>query len=288
MARAAALAAWSSACIAARTWRQGRGTAAKVDATDAAKSMTADHAFDALVGVRITRQGYDSSEPWKKRYVRTSTLRGVLVQPHTVLIPGRSVKDHLTIEVTVANSARRYSAKLKHHDRRPRPGTDRDHGSRAARDAQARSRSASRSRLDDEFDVYQLGQDNMVERYTATVARANAYSTRLTLRCKTTLSDSGNGQACVKDGEVSSAWSPPRTGRGRRQRSSRSRRCVTTSRTSTTAATTACPGSGPWTFGLLRDDLRAYYGLVRRPARRRGHPHGPRARPVTVCWSPAT
>ena len=214
----------------------------------------------AVVGVRITRQGYDTTEPWKKRFVRTSTLRGVMVQPHTVLIPGRSVKDSLEIEVTVANSARRYAAKLKHHDS--------DLGLALVEIVDPGLRETLKPiplgkpvRLDDTFEIYQLGQDNMVERYTATVARASAYATSLALRCKTTLSDSGNGQACIKDGALVGIVTS--TNRSRQEASVLSLETIRHYLNDfDDGRFDGLPGPGPWTYGLLRDDLRAFHHVA--------------------------
>ena len=213
----------------------------------------------ALVQVHVTTQSYDLTEPWKKRPVRTGTGRGVVVAPGIVLTPSRVVRDALTVEVAVANSARRYAARVKHADHRLGLAqveiTD-----EALRGRMAPLPLGEPVALDDEFDIYQLGRDNVVERYTARVQSASASETQLLLRLKTTLSDAGNGQVALKDGKIV----------GLVIGTVRSRQEGTILPLETVrkylddfedGSYQGCPSPGLWIQPLLRDDLRAYYGL---------------------------
>ena len=71
-----------------------------------------------LVRLYVTAQSYDAREPWKKRSDRSRVGRGVVVAPGVVLTRAFNVADARMIEVAVANSARRYPARVKHVDAR--------------------------------------------------------------------------------------------------------------------------------------------------------------------------
>jgi len=155
----------------------------------------------ALVKLHLTAQGFDLTSPWNKESPRTTEAAGVLVRPGLVLTSADAVDDLIMVEVSVANSSRRYPAKLRHAD--PKTGlalvelTD-----EGLLGSMAPLPLGEPVRLDDTFDFYTLGQDNIVERYDARVIRADADGAQLRLRVKTTLSDSGNGQAAVRDGAL--------------------------------------------------------------------------------------
>lgn len=213
----------------------------------------------ALVRVHVTSQSYDLTEPWKKRPVRARAGRGVMIAPGIVLTPSSLVRDALTVEVAVANSARRYAARLKHADHRLGLAqieiTDDDLKGRMAP-----LPLGDPIRLDDECDLYQLGNDNIVERYTARVQSASASDTTLRLRLKTTLSDAGNGQVAVKNGKVVGLVIG--TVRSRQEGTilpvETLRKYLDDFADDTYHG---CPSPGLWVQSLLRDDLRAYYGL---------------------------
>ena len=213
----------------------------------------------ALVRLHVTSQSFDETSPWNKSRPRTTTSRGVVVQPGVILTRASNVQDPLMIEVSVANSARRYPARLKHID--PRVGlalveiTDEE--------LKARMQPlpvGEPVKLDDEFDLYQLGVDNMVERYTARVVRADASGSQLRLRLKTTCSDAGDGQVALRDGRIVGLVTA--TNRSRQEGTilgvETIRRYLGDLEDGSYAG---APGSGLWIQPLLRDDLRTYAGV---------------------------
>jgi S1-C subfamily serine protease len=230
------------------------GAAAGAAAEDPAPKLRA-----ALVKLQVTTQSWDSTSPWKKAAERVRIGRGFVVEPGVILTKASVVQNPRMIEVTVANSARRYPARLKHIDMRL--------GLALVEITDASLRDSLRPlpigdpvKLDDEFDVYQLSADNTLERYTARVVRPSATSTRLTLRVNTTLSSSGDGQVAFKDGKVVGLVMSTTKGQ------SGSILSVETIRhyldDFKDSVYQGCPAPGLWIQTLLRDDLRAYYGLA--------------------------
>ena len=71
-----------------------------------------------LVRLHVTTQYYDATSPWKVSGESTRGGRGVLIQPGVILTPASNVRNERMIEFSVANSARRYPAKLRHVDHR--------------------------------------------------------------------------------------------------------------------------------------------------------------------------
>jgi len=214
----------------------------------------------ALVKLQVTSQSYDSAEPWKKRPVRTIQGRGVVIQPGVILTRAANVRDQRMIEISVANSARLYPARLKHVD--PRIGlalveiTDPE----LANQLQPLEIGAP-VKLDDEFSIWQLGGDNLLERFTARVVSANAAATRLNLRLKTTCSDKGNGQVALRDGKLVGLMTG--TVRSRQEGTILSVETLRHYLDDFADGTyNGCPGAGLWVEPLLRDDLRAFYRLA--------------------------
>lgn len=238
----------------ARTWLALAVLAAAAAAEDLAPALRG-----ALAELHVTSQGYDPRSPWNKSRIRSATGRGVVVEPGVILTPASNVQDQILIEVAVANSSRRYPARLKHLD--PRIGlalvevTD-----PGLRPKLLPLPMGEPVRLDDEFDVYQLGQDNMVERFGARVVRAEAMGTQLSIRCKTTCSDAGDGQAAVRDGRLVGIVTAtnPRAQEGVLLSLETVRRYLDDFADGTYHGS---PGPGMWIQTLLRDDLRAYYGV---------------------------
>ncbi|MFQ5844043.1 MAG: PDZ domain-containing protein [Planctomycetota bacterium] len=213
----------------------------------------------ALVRLQATSQGYDAREPWKTSGISNRGGRGVVIAPGTVLTLAANVRDHRMITLSVANSSRQYEARLKHVDYRVGLAQV------EILDEELKARMSPLEigdpvRLDDEFDVYQLGQDNMVERSTARVVRADAGTSRLSLRLKTTLSDGGNGQVALRDGKIAGLISATNA---RRQEGTLL--SVETIRRYlddfADGKYDGLPGGGIWWQPLLRDDLRAFHGL---------------------------
>ncbi|MFB3066025.1 MAG: PDZ domain-containing protein [Planctomycetota bacterium] len=213
----------------------------------------------ALVTLKVTSQAYDLQNPWKTSDDRTSTSRGVLIDHGIILTKASNVRNRRMITVSVANSSRQYQAKLKHVDYRI--------GLAQVEiiDPELKRRLSPLEigdpvKLDDEFDIYQLGRDNLVERATARVVRADASGARLSLRVKTTLSDSGNGQIAVRDGKIVGLVTGTYASRQEGTLLS-----VETIRHYLNdfkdGKYDGLPGGGIWWRPLLRDDLRAYYGV---------------------------
>jgi hypothetical protein len=210
-----------------------------------------------LVKLSVTSQSYDITSPWKKSRVRNMTGRGVVIQPGVILTLASNVRDALMIEVQVANSARRYPAKLKHADARMNLAlveiTD-----EKLREELAPMELGDPVKLDDEFDIYELGQDNMIERAPARVVRSDASSTILSLRLQTNGSGGGNGQIAVKDGKIVGLVSSRSRQQGRITSIESVRKYLGDHEDGTYHG---CPGPSIWIQTLLRDDLREYYGL---------------------------
>jgi hypothetical protein len=163
------------------------------------------------------------------------------------------------IQVSVANSARLYMAELEHVD--PRLGlalvkvTDPE-----LKDRLEPLPLGEPVRLDDEFDLFQIGRENLVERSTGRVVRAEAGSTGLRLRLKTTCADPGQGQAAISDGKVVGLLIS--TNRSRQEGVLLSLETVRHYLVDLEDGEyRGLPGGGMWTLPLLRDDLRAFYGV---------------------------
>ncbi|MDJ0974090.1 MAG: hypothetical protein QNJ98_06485 [Planctomycetota bacterium] len=214
---------------------------------------------NALVVLHTTSQSYNTTSPWKRSRQSTRTGRGVLVGPGVILTPASNVTYQQMIEFSVVNSARRYPAKLRHVDHRLGLALV------EITDPEMKAKMqplplGDPIKLDDELEIHQLGRDNMLERFTGRVVRANAWSTQLSLTVKTNCSDSGNGQVALNNGKivglVTSTWS------------SRQEGTILSLETIrhymddfADDAYNGCPGAGPFTLDLLRTDLRTYYGV---------------------------
>jgi len=211
----------------------------------------------ALVKISTTGQAYNYTSPWKKSRVRNSIGRGFVVQPGVILTLASNVRDAQMIEVMVANSARRYPAKIKHADPRM------DLALVEITDEKLRAQLkplplGDPVKLDDEFDLYELGGDNMVERGTARVVRADASATVLSLRLQTTGTSGGNGQVAIKDGKVVGMLTSRSRQQGRMTSIETIRKYL---KDHEDGAYHGCPGPSVWIQTLLREDLREFYGL---------------------------
>ena len=213
----------------------------------------------SLVHLSVSTQAYSATSPWNKGAVGRRSGRGVVVQPGVILTPAVNVRNQIMVEVSVANSVRRYPARLRHVDYRI--------GLALVEIADETLKAAMEPlpvgdplKIDDEVDVYQLGGDNMVERTTARVIRANASFTRLTLTVQTSGSDSGNGQTAVRDGKIVGLLTGTQSSKQRGTLLS-----VETIRhyldDFKDGKYNGLPGGGVWWQALLRDDLRDHYGL---------------------------
>jgi S1-C subfamily serine protease len=210
----------------------------------------------ALVKVYVESQGWPISTPWQKAGPRSSMLRGVVVRPGLVLVPA-GVADHIMIEVSEANSARRYPASLVHVD----------YGANLAlvkvEEPSLRLRIMPLDlhdpiTIDDEFEIWQLGGSDLLERYTGRVQQVYESTPRLMLNVKTNLSDGGNGQAALKAGKLAGLVLSTRSSRQEGQVLS-----VETIKhfldDYDSGEYVGFPSGGIWTHDLLRDDLRAYF-----------------------------
>lgn len=214
----------------------------------------------ALVRLHVTSQSYDRSAPWKLGREYTRTARGVVIQPGVILAKANVVANQRMIEVSLANSARRYPAKLRHVDKRLGLALiefDDEHLVKVLKPLPI----GDPVKLDDEFDIHQLGRDNIPERYDARVIRALAGSTGLSLQLKTNCSDSGDGQVALKDGKI--------VGLVTSTYGSRQQGTILSVETIgqyledfNDDAYHGRPGPGFWTRDLLRADLRTFYGLA--------------------------
>ncbi|MDH3592207.1 MAG: S1C family serine protease [Planctomycetota bacterium] len=214
----------------------------------------------ALVKIQVTSQSWDLAEPWKKRRVSTRQGRGVVIRPGIVLTLANLVTNQLQIEASVYGSARQYPARLKHVDTRLGLALVEITDPKLVESLEPLKLGAP-VKLDDKFDIWQLNADNLLQRATATVVRASASSTRLTLRVNTTSGDSGNGQVAIRDGAVVGFL----TGSVRRQEGT-----ILSIETiqhylggfAEDGGYRGIPGPCIWILPLLRDDLRQYYGLT--------------------------
>jgi len=197
------------------------------------------------------------SSPWQKLPVQNRNGQGVVVAPGLVLTLARLVTDAQLVEVSVANSARRYPARVQHMDLA---------AGLALLEITDDALKASLKplpiggpvKLDDEFDLYQLGADNMVQRYTARVVSAASDGARLVQRLNTTLPGGGDGQAAVRDGKLLGLVWSARGQDGTLLSVETIRRYLDDV---ADGSYTGPPGPALWVQPLLRDDLRAYYGV---------------------------
>ncbi|MGQ0612973.1 MAG: PDZ domain-containing protein [Planctomycetaceae bacterium] len=211
----------------------------------------------ALVRLHVTAQGYEQSTPWNKAAPNTTISRGVVIAEGMILTPASNVADQILIEVSVANSARRYPARLKHADasRGLALVEITDEGLRA----QLKPLEVGNPvKLDDEFDLYQLGEENLVERSTGRVVRADTDGARLLLQLKTTCGDRGDGQVALRDGKLAGlllATNPPRQ-EGTLLSVETLRRYLDDG---ADGSYQGGPQAGLFWTQLLRDDLREYH-----------------------------
>ena len=214
----------------------------------------------ALVRVHVTSQSYETSAPWKLGSEYTRSGRGVVIEKGVILTKASHVTNQRMIEIAVANSARRYPGKLRH--------VDRDVGLALIEfDDEALTKTLAPLplgdpvKLDDEFNIHQLGRDNIPERYDARVIRALAGSTGLSLQLKTTCSDSGDGQVALKDGKIVGLVTS--TYGSRQQGTIKSIESIRKYLDGFKEEKyRGLPGPGFWTHDLLRQDLRTFYGLA--------------------------
>lgn len=213
----------------------------------------------ALVKIEVVQQPWDLSSPWNKYPPRQWQGRGVVVAPGVVLTPAANLRNALGVEVSVFGGARRYGARVKHVDGKRNLAlveiTD------AELSAQLKPVPVGDTvRLDDEFDIYQLGGDNTVERATARVVRADNNPSQLLLQLKTTCSDSGNGQVALRNGRIAGILVS--TNPGRQEGTLLSVETIQHYLADVGApAFRGCPGPGIWIQPLLRPDLRAAFGV---------------------------
>lgn len=211
-----------------------------------------------LVDVDVAAQGWDRESPWQKQAVQTRSGQGVVIGPGVVITLARLVTDAQLVEVSVANSARRYPARVKHSDLAAGLAllevTD-----EGLRGQLAPLPVGEPARLDDEFDLYQLGADNMLQRYTGRVVSAAAEGARLVLRLNTTLPAGGDGQAAIRDGKLLGLMWSTRGQEGTLLSVETIRRYLDDLADGSYAGP---PGAGLWVQPLLRDDLRAFYGVA--------------------------
>jgi S1-C subfamily serine protease len=215
----------------------------------------------ALVRLHVTSQTWQTAAPWKLNRERTRASRGVVIEPGVILTKASNVANQTMIEFSVANSARHYAGKLRHVDKRLGLAlVDYDAPELGLKPLPL----GAPVKLDDEFDIHQLGGDNIPERYTARVIRATAGSTGLTLQLKTTCSDPGDGQVALKDGKIVGLL----TGTyGSRQQGTilsieTIRQYINDFGDFENDEYNGLPGPGFWGQDLLRADLRTYYGLA--------------------------
>jgi hypothetical protein len=211
----------------------------------------------ALVKVHVTRQAWQLYQPWKKSNPSSTWQRGVMVRSGYVLTTANSLADQVMIEVSVANSSRRYPASLAHLDYNADLALvkidDFDLGQTLEPIALGEPIT-----IDDKFEVWQIGSSELLERSTGHVQKVAPYNSQLRLTAKSTLSDSGNGQAVLKNGKL--------VGLVIRVNSSRQEALITAQETiqhyldDYNSGKYRGFGFGPiWYLKLLRDDFRDYY-----------------------------
>ena len=212
-----------------------------------------------LVRLHVTSQSYERTEPWKLGSEYTRTYRGVVIEPGVILCKASAVANQRMIEVSIANSARRYPATLRHVDKRIGLALV-EFDDETLTQELAPVPLGEPVKLDDEFEIYQLGRDNIPERYDARVVRAIAGSTGLNLQLKTTCSDTGDGQIALKDGKLVGLLTSTFT--SRQQGTLLSLETIKQYLSDFgDDAYNGRPGPGFWTQQLLREDLRTYHGL---------------------------
>lgn len=226
----------------------------------AAENDLAPKLRGALVRLHVTSQSFDETSPWNKARPRTATSRGVVIRPGLILTKASNVQDPLMIEMSVANSARRYPAQLKHID--PRVGLALvEIGDEELAKTMQPLPLGDPVKLDDEFDLYQLGVDNMVERYNARVVRADASGPQLRLRLQTTCADTGDGQIALRNDSIVGLVTA--TNRSRQEGTILSVETIRRYLADVEDGSyDGAPGSGLWIQPLLRDDLRTYAGVA--------------------------
>jgi S1-C subfamily serine protease len=215
----------------------------------------------ALVRLHVTSQSYERTAPWKLGNEYTRTGRGVVVGDGLILTKSSLVANQRMIEISIANSARRFPGKLRHVDRRVGLALiefDDDHLKKALGALSL----GEPVKLDDEFDIHYLGRDNIPERTQAQVIRAIAGSTGLDLQLRASLSDSGDGQVALsKDGKIVGLVTS--TYGSRQQATILSIETIRQYMDDLEDdAYHGRPGPGFWTHQLLRQDLRTFYGLA--------------------------
>lgn len=214
----------------------------------------------ALVRLHVTSQTWENASPWQLNEERTREGRGVVVKPGLILTKSSNVADHRLIEVSVANSARRYAARLSHVDKRLGLALVECKDAELAK-VLAPLPLGKPVGLDDEFDIHQLGNDNVPERYKANVIRASAGPAGLSLLLKTTCSDTGDGQVALKDGRIVGLVTS--TFGSRQQATILSLETVRRYLADfDDGVYQGLPDMGFWTQPLLRADLRTFYGLA--------------------------
>lgn len=215
----------------------------------------------ALVRINVTSQSYETSAPWKLGRAYNRSGRGVVVGDGQILCKSDVVANQRMIEIELANSARKYPAKLLHVDRNvglALIGYDDAHLAKSL----APLPLGEPVKLDDTFDIHQLGNDNIPERYDARVIRASAGSSGLRLTLKTSCSDRGDGQVALKDGKIVGLLVS--TYGSRQQGTILSIENIRQYLDDYNAEGPyrGKPGPGIWTQQLLREDLRTYHGLA--------------------------
>ncbi len=222
-----------------------------------AEDEMAEKMRGALVKVYVETQAWPVTTPWQKSSPRSSVQRGVVVRPGLILTPARGLANHIMVEVSEANSARRYPASVE------LVNYGADLALVKVETPSLRLRLAPLEihdpiTLDDEFSVWQLGGSDLLERFTGHVQQVYTQSPRLMLNMKTTLADAGNGQAIVKDGKLAGLVNATNA----RRQEGRVVSVETINHLLTdfdSGKMVGWPGSGLWTLDLLRDDLREYY-----------------------------
>lgn len=211
----------------------------------------------ALVKVHITRQGWQRYKPWQKLNPVNTWQRGVMVRSGYVMTLAQGLADHVMIEVSVANSARRYPASLKHLDYGANLALVKIDDLDLAGTMEPIPVGEAMT-IDGKFEAWQIGSSDLVERYTGHVQKVAPAGNQLRLTAKTNLSDSGNGQVVIQDDKL--------VGLVYRVQSSRQEATIIAQETiqhylkDYDSGKYRGFGTGPlWYLQLLRDDFRAYF-----------------------------